>query len=136
MCWARGLKGPDPATVPSHYTPAFLYWGKLRHVYTHPLVQCRRRKSVSLASEPPPDVPTPSLQAAPEEASVDGRLATVEKRLSAMDMKFEGLQKRFDELEERLGVHFETMQEALLQRLTETLTNALAGNRISEHNPH
>ena len=128
MCWARGLKGPDPATVPPHYNPAFLYWGQLRHVYTHPLVRGRRRKSALSQA------PELALEAAPQETSMDSRLANVEHRLAEMDTKFEGLQKRFDQLEERLAAHFERMQEALLERLTETLTNALAGNRDVDRN--
>ncbi|KAM5542282.1 hypothetical protein V8D89_004155 [Ganoderma adspersum] len=39
-------------------------------------------------------------------------------------------------IKEQLGAHFERMQEALLERLAETLTNALAGNRNVDRNPH
>ncbi|KAI1785573.1 hypothetical protein LXA43DRAFT_899499 [Ganoderma leucocontextum] len=114
MCWARGLKGPDPSTV---------YWGLPRHVYTHPLVKCKRRDFNPPEPEPNMDPPLDS-----PEASMDRRLASVEERLSAMDVKFERLQGRFDELEEQLSAHFQKMQEALLERFAETLTNVLPRN--------
>lgn len=129
MCWARGLKGPDPATVSPYYNPAFLYWGQLRHVYTHPLVRCKRRAPIS----PPPES---CIDSPVEEVSIDRRLASVEERLAGMDAKFERLQNRFDQLEEKLGAHFEKLQEALLERFAETLTNVLSGNINMGGNPH
>lgn len=126
MCCARGKKGPDPTaeSPPGHDAESYSDDGRLRHVYTHPLVQCRR---------PDPNAPPKTAVDLLEETETDRRLASMEERLSVMDAKFEGLQRRFDELEKQLGKrlaeHLEKAQESIqkvfLEKFAETLTDVL-----------
>ncbi|KAM5542283.1 hypothetical protein V8D89_004156 [Ganoderma adspersum] len=123
MCFAYGLKGPDPSTLPPGYDPAYSDYGL--HVYTHPLVRCRR-KEAGAAHEPVTDS---SVEETGTET--DRRLASVEKRLLAMDAKFERFESRFDDLEKqlaRLEKKQESMQDALLERFAKTLVNVLSRN--------
>lgn len=119
-CFAHGL---NPSTLPPGYDPAYADYGQLRHVYTHPLVRCRRKEASAAVHEP---VTESSVEETGTET--DRRLASVEKRLLAMDAKFERFESRFDNLEKqiaRLEKKQDSMQDALLERFAETLANVL-----------
>ena len=72
-----------------------------RHVYTHPLVQCKRL------------VPDPEANPETEQKTTDSRLAKLEERM-------EELQKQLVKLENKQ----EAMEERLISRLTEALSVA------------
>ncbi|RPD59334.1 hypothetical protein L227DRAFT_576182 [Lentinus tigrinus ALCF2SS1-6] len=114
MCYARGVKGPDPDSIDS-------VWFK-RHDYTHPLLLIQPWLS------DPPDSPV----LLSEEARTERRLASLEERISTLDGKFEQLQAQLDRMESNMAKAQEEMQAALLAKFTETLERML-GARTNGH---
>ena len=116
LCCARGVKPPVLEVAP------------LRHVYTHPTVFCR-----PFAFDDPMDPESRPPSVAGAVGSMETRLTRVEERLEAMDAKFEQLRERFDQLEARLETRMEKsqrdMQQAIIDRFSDLLVNALSGGQ-------